>query len=325
MTVFASIKAKAAEQITSNKALSTHKWFSSSTAYMLEIYFIALLSAHPTSKSLSCIAVESSPSTLEIPMQNANPGDFEAIRRDVPSSFLKSRKWYHVFVTNDKGMAKKLGNQKRKDPPGGIIICSAVFDVDWLGSIHGRLVEMSKERERTQNTPIMFFDPAVRYSAHFVLATHPITDPNICIRGVPWVLVHTTGRHRQSPIHAMYWSGYWKADTKLAARVYIAFKQATSFTNALGRHISFEIVELVLRGYSRHYECLQPFPISQHSTHLPNNYLRQRHDDLSSFKECFQRQGGGNRLPGEWGTGRASDVEWRVEGVGMDDENRMRA
>jgi|SRR6266702_5173950 len=75
-----------------------------------------------------------------------NPGDFENIRSEVPSSFLENPKWYHVFVTNDESKAEKLRSQKRKDLPGDIIIRSAVCDVNWLGSIHGRLVGMSKKR-----------------------------------------------------------------------------------------------------------------------------------------------------------------------------------
>ncbi|KAH9034727.1 hypothetical protein EDB85DRAFT_979997 [Lactarius pseudohatsudake] len=77
---------------------------------------------------------------------SANLDDFENIRREVPSSFLKSRKWYHVFVTNNQIKAESLRNKTRKDLPGEIVVCSAVFDVDQLGSIHRRLIEMSKEK-----------------------------------------------------------------------------------------------------------------------------------------------------------------------------------
>ncbi|KAH9160707.1 hypothetical protein EDB89DRAFT_2235568 [Lactarius sanguifluus] len=77
---------------------------------------------------------------------SANPKGFENIRREVPSSFLKGRKWYHVFVTNDQIKAEKLRNKKRKNLPKGIIVCSTVFNVDQLGSIQKRLIEMSKEK-----------------------------------------------------------------------------------------------------------------------------------------------------------------------------------
>ncbi|KAH8994090.1 hypothetical protein EDB83DRAFT_1024020 [Lactarius deliciosus] len=76
---------------------------------------------------------------------SANLDNFENIRREVPS-FLKNRKWYHVFVTNNQIKAEGLRNQKRKDLPGEIVVCSAVFDIDQLGSIHRRLIEMSKEK-----------------------------------------------------------------------------------------------------------------------------------------------------------------------------------
>lgn len=59
--------------------------------------------------------------------------------------FLESRKWCHVFVTNDKRKVEKLRNQKPKNLLAEVIICSAVFEIDRLGSIHERLVEMSKE------------------------------------------------------------------------------------------------------------------------------------------------------------------------------------
>ncbi|KAH9013244.1 hypothetical protein EDB84DRAFT_1568754 [Lactarius hengduanensis] len=202
MILLQSIKAEVAEQISFYKMLSTHKWFGSLTGYMLKSYVLACLSARPTSKPLPCIAADSGPSTLEVPVSlpkqsfslnsaasltdvnnhtlpfclipssnyvafdaivcsedsfftiqvtvssthSANPEGFENLRRDVPTLFLADRTWYHVFVTTDKRKAKKLRNMKLKNLPAEVIICSAVFDVDRLGSIHERLVEMCKKK-----------------------------------------------------------------------------------------------------------------------------------------------------------------------------------
>ncbi len=66
--LFTFIKAEAAEKIAFYKALSTHKWFGSSTGYMLETYVLAWLFVHPASKPLPCIVAESCPSTPEIPV-----------------------------------------------------------------------------------------------------------------------------------------------------------------------------------------------------------------------------------------------------------------
>ncbi|KAH9034754.1 hypothetical protein EDB85DRAFT_982435 [Lactarius pseudohatsudake] len=77
---------------------------------------------------------------------SANPCCFENIRCEVPPLLLESRKWYHVLVTNDKRKAEKLRNQNPKNLPAEVIICSAVFEIDRLGSIHERLVETSKKK-----------------------------------------------------------------------------------------------------------------------------------------------------------------------------------
>jgi hypothetical protein len=62
------------------------------------------------------------------------------------STFLRARKWYHVFVTNDESKAESLRKQPREDLPDDITVCSAVFDIDQLGSIQQRLVEWSKTK-----------------------------------------------------------------------------------------------------------------------------------------------------------------------------------
>ncbi|KAH9077736.1 hypothetical protein EDB83DRAFT_1509422 [Lactarius deliciosus] len=204
MILLYSIETSVAEQISFYKILSMHKRFGSSpTGYMLKTYVLACLSAHPASKPLPCIAADSGPSTLEIPVSlrkqsfsldsaaslkdvnnhsipfcliptssnfvafdavvcsqdsfftiqvavssrhSANPCCFENIRCEVPPLFLERRKWYHVFVTNDKRKAENLQNQKPKNLPAEVIICSAVFEIDRLGSIHERLVDMNKEK-----------------------------------------------------------------------------------------------------------------------------------------------------------------------------------
>ncbi|KAH9025509.1 hypothetical protein EDB85DRAFT_215962 [Lactarius pseudohatsudake] len=77
---------------------------------------------------------------------SADPEAFAKLRRDVPSLFLANRTWYHVFVTTHERKAEKLRNMKLKNLPAEVTICSAVFDVDRLGSIHERLVEMCKKK-----------------------------------------------------------------------------------------------------------------------------------------------------------------------------------
>ncbi|KAH9000596.1 hypothetical protein EDB86DRAFT_3135210 [Lactarius hatsudake] len=177
MILLYSIKAEVAEQISFYKMLSTHKWFGSSpTGYTLRTYVLACLSAHPASKPLPCIAADSGPSTLEIPVSlrersfsldsaaslkdvnnhtvpfcliptssnfvafdaivcgqdyfftiqvavssrhSANPCCFENIRCEVPPLFLESRKWYHVFVTNDKKEeGRKIVKPEAEESPG---------------------------------------------------------------------------------------------------------------------------------------------------------------------------------------------------------------
>ncbi|KAH9063216.1 hypothetical protein EDB87DRAFT_222930 [Lactarius vividus] len=54
---------------------------------------------------------------------------------------------FHVFVTNSQRKAETLRMQKLKDVPSDVIVCSVVFDVDRLGSIHDRLAEMRKNEE----------------------------------------------------------------------------------------------------------------------------------------------------------------------------------
>ncbi|KAH9048206.1 hypothetical protein EDB87DRAFT_1827524 [Lactarius vividus] len=111
MILLYSVKAEAAEQISFYKMLSTHKWFGSPTGYMRKNYVLACLYAHPASKPLPCIAADSGPtSTLEIPV-----------------------------TVSSTHSAKPEGFEK-------VIICSAVFDVDRLGSIHERLIEICKKK-----------------------------------------------------------------------------------------------------------------------------------------------------------------------------------
>ena len=71
---------------------------------------------------------------------------FKTICNTIPLSFLKARQWCHVFVTDDESKAEKLRNEPQKDLPDNIIICSAVFNVNWLGSINERLCQFGKER-----------------------------------------------------------------------------------------------------------------------------------------------------------------------------------
>jgi hypothetical protein len=78
-----------------------------------------------------------------------NSNSFKIICNTVPLSFLKARQWCHVFVTDDESKAENLRNKPQKDLPDNIIICSAVFDVNWLGSINERLCQFGKERVHT--------------------------------------------------------------------------------------------------------------------------------------------------------------------------------
>lgn len=77
---------------------------------------------------------------------SAKPVGFNTIREAVPTTFLRARKWYHVFITNDESKAESLRNQQRDDLPDDITICSAVFDIDQLGSIRQRLAEWNETR-----------------------------------------------------------------------------------------------------------------------------------------------------------------------------------
>ncbi|KAH9059589.1 hypothetical protein EDB87DRAFT_1577603 [Lactarius vividus] len=142
-------KAEVAEQITFYKTLSTHKWFGSSTGYILESYVVC--SSRLVASSLhSHWACQASLFTIQVTVSSSHStkrDGFDYIRREVPSSFLRDRRWFHVFVTNSRKKARKLQKQKLKDLSDDVTICSAVFDVGRLGSIHDRLTEMDKHKE----------------------------------------------------------------------------------------------------------------------------------------------------------------------------------
>jgi hypothetical protein len=68
------------------------------------------------------------------PTHNINPRGFEQLKDYIPGSFLKSRAWHHVFVTNDDDNAESLRGQKMPIiEEEGISLHSAVLDVSQLG------------------------------------------------------------------------------------------------------------------------------------------------------------------------------------------------
>ncbi|KAH8978936.1 hypothetical protein EDB86DRAFT_2836305 [Lactarius hatsudake] len=155
MILLYSIKAEVAEQISFYKMLSTHKWFGSSpTGYTLRTYVLACLSAHPASKPLPCIAADSGPSTLEIPVslrERSFSLDSAASLKDVnnhtvPFCLIPTSSNFVAFDAIVCSQDYFFTIQKPKNLPAEVIICSAVIEIDRLGSIHERLVEMSKEK-----------------------------------------------------------------------------------------------------------------------------------------------------------------------------------